>query len=114
MRGRIGTGHSRIRNMNLDISDPVKQLHKALSELESLARSTAEKAGDGGADLVEQLKGTLEAARARIKEAEQSLQREAKQGAETANQYVHEHTWMSIGIAAAVAFLLGAMTARRD
>jgi ElaB/YqjD/DUF883 family membrane-anchored ribosome-binding protein len=100
--------------MNLDNTDPIKQLHKVLSELESLARSTAEKAGDGGADLIEQLKSTLAAARARIKDAEQSLQREATQGAETANQYVHEHTWMSIGIAAGVAFLLGALTARRD
>ena len=100
--------------MNLDTSDPIKQLHQVLSELESLARSTAEKAGDGGADLIEQLKGTLAAARARLKDAEQSLQREAARGAEGANQYVHEHTWMSIGVAAAVAFLLGALTARRD
>jgi ElaB/YqjD/DUF883 family membrane-anchored ribosome-binding protein len=100
--------------MNSEDIDPIRQLHKVLSELESLARSTAEKAGDGGADLIEQLKGTLAAARSRIKDAEQSLQREATQGAKTADQYVHEHTWMSIGIAAAVAFLLGALTARRD
>ena len=100
--------------MNSDTSDPISQLHKVLSELESLARSTAEKAGDGGADLIEQLKGTLATARTRIKEAEESLQREAAQGAKSANQYVHEHTWMSIGIAAAVAFLLGALTTRRE
>jgi ElaB/YqjD/DUF883 family membrane-anchored ribosome-binding protein len=100
--------------MTSDSSDPVSQLHKVLSELESLARSTAEKAGDGGADLIEQLKGTLATARARIKEAEESLQHEAAQGAKIANQYVHEHTWMSIGIAAGVAFLLGALTTRRE
>jgi ElaB/YqjD/DUF883 family membrane-anchored ribosome-binding protein len=100
--------------MTFESDDPIKQLHKVLSELEDLARSTAEKAGDGGADLIEQLKDTLAAARSRIKEAERSLQREAAQGAATANRYVHEHTWMSIGIAATVAFLLGAMTARRD
>jgi ElaB/YqjD/DUF883 family membrane-anchored ribosome-binding protein len=100
--------------MNSAGNDPIKQLHQVLSELESLARSTAEKAGDGGADLIEQLKGTLATARSRIKEAEQSLQREVTQGARTADQYVHEHTWMSIGIAAAVAFLLGALTARRE
>jgi ElaB/YqjD/DUF883 family membrane-anchored ribosome-binding protein len=100
--------------MNSEDIDPIRQLHKVLSELESLARSTAEKAGDGGADLIEQLKGTLATARSRIKEAEQTLQREAAQGVKTADDYVHEHTWMSIGIAAAVAFLLGALTARRD
>ncbi len=100
--------------MNIDSEEPIRQLHKVLSELESLARSTAEKAGDGGADLIRQLQRTLAAARARIKDAEQSLHREAAQGARTANQYVHDNTWMSIGIAAAVAFVLGAMTARRD
>lgn len=100
--------------MNPDDSDPMKQLHQVLSELEGLARSAAAKAGDDGAELIEQLKGTLAAARSRIKEAERSLQRGAAQGAEAANQYVHDHTWMSIGIAAAVAFLLGALTARRD
>jgi ElaB/YqjD/DUF883 family membrane-anchored ribosome-binding protein len=100
--------------MNSETNDPIRQLHNVLSELEGLARSTAEKAGDGGADLIEQLKGTLATARSRIKEAEQSLQREAADGVRTADAYVREHTWMSIGIAAAVAFLLGALTARRD
>ncbi len=100
--------------MTIESDDPIRQLHKVLSELESLARSTAEKAGDGGADLIEQLTGTLATARARIVDAEKSLQREAAQGAAAADRYVHEHTWMSIGIAAAVAFLLGAMTTRRD
>jgi ElaB/YqjD/DUF883 family membrane-anchored ribosome-binding protein len=100
--------------MTLETTDPVSQLHQVLTELERFARTTAEKAGDGGAELVEQLKGTLAAARARIKEAEDSLRREAVQGAKSADGFVHEHTWMSIGIAAAVAFLLGALTARRD
>ena len=82
--------------MNVDNSEPIRQLHKVLAEL------------------VEQLKGALTAARTRLKEAEQSLQRDAAQGAKSADEYVHDHTWMSIGIAAAVAFLLGALTARRD
>lgn len=100
--------------MSIENSEPIRQLHKVLAELEGLARSTAEKAGDGGADLVEQLKDALSAARSRLKEAERTLQKEAAEGAKSADQYVHEHTWMSIGIAAAVAFLLGALTARRD
>ena len=100
--------------MNVENSDPVRKLHAVLAELENLARSTAEKAGEGGADLVEQLKDALATARSRLKEAERTLQREAAQGAKSADQYVHDHTWMSIGIAAAVAFLLGALTTRRD
>ena len=95
-------------------SDPIAQLHKVLAELEGFARATAEKAGDGGADLVGQLKDALTSARTRIKEAEESLQREAVHSARAADSFVHEHTWMSIGIAAAVAFLLGALTTLRE
>ena len=100
--------------MAADNSDPIAQLHKVLAELESFAKATAEKAGDGGADLVGQFKEALATARTRIKEAEESLHREAVRSARTADSFVHEHTWMSIGIAAAVAFLLGAITTRRE
>lgn len=100
--------------MASDDSDPISQLHKVLAELEDLARGTAGKAGDGGAELIEQVQDALATARDRIKDAEQSLQREAVRGARTADSFVHAHTWMSIGIAATVAFLLGALTTRRE
>ncbi len=100
--------------MNADASEPLKQLHKVLAELEGLAKAAANTAGEGGTDLLGRLKGTLDSARTRIRDAEQALQREATHGAKAADQYVHDHTWMSIGIAAAVAFLLGALTARRE
>jgi ElaB/YqjD/DUF883 family membrane-anchored ribosome-binding protein len=99
---------------SMDTGEAVKQLHKVLAELEGLAKAAAGVAGEGGSDLIGHLKGTLTAARERIKEAEQKLERDAAHGAKAADQYVHDHTWMSIGIAAAVAFLLGALTTRRD
>ncbi|MBS0389257.1 MAG: DUF883 domain-containing protein [Proteobacteria bacterium] len=100
--------------MNVENSEPIRQLHKVLAELEGLARSTAEKAGEGGTDLIGQLKEALATARSRLADAERTLRRDATEGVKSADQYVHDHTWMSIGIAAAVAFLLGALTARRD
>jgi ElaB/YqjD/DUF883 family membrane-anchored ribosome-binding protein len=99
---------------SMDTGETVKQLHKVLAELEGLAKAAAEATGEGGSDLIGRLKGTLSSARERIKEAEQKLEHNAAHGAKAADQYVHDHTWMSIGIAAAVAFLLGAMTSRRD
>ena len=100
--------------MNQDAGEPLKQLHKVLAELENLARSAADTTGEGGSDIIERLKGTLSAAQSRIRDAEQALRRQATHGAKAADQYVHDHTWMSICIAAAVAFLLGALTTRRD
>jgi len=100
--------------MNVENSEPFRKLHEVLAELESLARSAAERTGGEGANLVGQLKDALATARSRLNEAECKLQREAAAGVKSADHYVHDHTWMSIGIAAAVAFLLGALTTRRD
>jgi ElaB/YqjD/DUF883 family membrane-anchored ribosome-binding protein len=100
--------------MSADKSEPLQQLHKILAELESLARSAAGAAGEGGSGIAEQLHGVLSKARSRIQETEQALEREATRGARAADDYVRDHAWMSIGIAAAVAFFLGAMSTRRD
>ena len=100
--------------MSVDISEPLQQLHKVLAELESLAKSAASAAGEGGSGIAEQLHGALAKARSRILETEQALEREATRGARAADHYVRDNAWMSIGIAAAVAFFLGAMITRRD
>jgi ElaB/YqjD/DUF883 family membrane-anchored ribosome-binding protein len=34
--------------------------------------------------------------------------------AKAADRYVRDHAWVSIGVAAAIAFLLGALSTRRD
>lgn len=92
----------------------LSQLHKVIADLEGLARTAAGTVGQEGEEAAGRLKEALAGARERIRDAEQGLHRGAQQGARAADSYVHEHTWMSIGVAAAVAFLLGALTARRD
>ena len=52
--------------MNADASEPLKQLHKVLAELEGLANAAANTAGEGGTDLLGRLKGTLDSARTRM------------------------------------------------
>jgi len=104
--------------VNSEAAQPMERLRKVLAEIEGLAGTLAQAAeraaGEGQSEAVESLRGTLAAARARIKEAEQTLQRNAAHGAKAADDFVHDNTWISIGIAAAVAFLLGALTAKRD
>ena len=90
------------------------QLHKLLSDLESLAKSAAGTVGQEGEETASRLKDTLASARSRIREVEEGLQRNVTRGARVADDYVHDHAWMSIGVAAAVGFLLGALTSRRD
>jgi ElaB/YqjD/DUF883 family membrane-anchored ribosome-binding protein len=90
------------------------QLHRIVADLEGLAKAASGAAGEGRSEVADQLKEALNSARTRLRDAEHGLQRDVVRGAKAADTYVHEHTWMSVGIAAAVAFLLGALTARRD
>ncbi len=100
--------------MNSHVDESLKHFHKLVAELEAMARSAAGAAGEGGAELSQQLRDTLASARTRLREAEEALQREAGQGIRAADGFVRDNVWASIGIAAAVAFVLGALFARRD
>lgn len=90
------------------------QLHSLVAELEGLAKHTAAAAESGGADLADHFKGALAGARERIQDLEHSLERDLKKHTRTVDRYVHDNAWVSVGVAAAVAFLLGALTRRRD
>ena len=100
--------------MNEGATEPLDQLHKLLAELEGLAKSAAATAGQSGAEVADRLKGALSKARTRLRDAEQELERGVAQGAQATDEFVHEHTWMSIGIAAAVGFVIGVLLVRRD
>jgi len=92
----------------------LSQLHKLLSDLEGLAKSAADTAGQEGEEAAGRLKETLASARTRIRDAEHELQRNVARGARAADDYVHQNAWVSVGVAAAVGFLLGALTSHRD
>ena len=100
--------------MNANTEQLMGQLHKLVSELEGLAKSTATVAEQGGSDIAEHFRGALAGARERLQDVEQSLERDLKKHGKTVDRYVHENAWVSIGVAAAGAFLLGALTRRRD
>jgi ElaB/YqjD/DUF883 family membrane-anchored ribosome-binding protein len=90
------------------------ELRKAVAEIEQLAKQSVGAAEAAGDDAAQRLSAALAEARSRISDTEKSLQRELQRGAKAADSYVHENVWLSIGIAAAAAFVLGAMTTRRE
>jgi ElaB/YqjD/DUF883 family membrane-anchored ribosome-binding protein len=90
------------------------QLARIVEELEGLATSTGNAGAEGASAVTTRLKEALGDARARIKSVEQGLREGAVEGAKAADSYVHEHAWISVGVAAAIAFLLGALSTRRD
>lgn len=56
---------------------------------------------------------TLEEARLKVGDAQALIVENTKEAARATDQYVHEHPWKSIGIAAGIGLFLGLLISRR-
>jgi ElaB/YqjD/DUF883 family membrane-anchored ribosome-binding protein len=90
------------------------QLHRVLEDLEEFAGTARDAGAEGAGAVTDHLKEALGKARERISGLETGLKRGAVAGAKATDAYVRDHTWQSIGVAAAIAFLLGALLTRRN
>jgi ElaB/YqjD/DUF883 family membrane-anchored ribosome-binding protein len=92
----------------------LSQLSKLVEDIEGLATSATHAGAEGAAGVSDRLKDALADAHTRLRNAEQGLKRGAVDTAKAADGYVRDHAWVSVGVAAAIAFLLGALSTRRD
>ncbi len=92
----------------------LKQLSKLVEDIEGLAAATTHAGAEGAASVSDHIKDALTDAHTRIRNAEQGLKRGAVDSAKAADSYVRNNAWVSVGVAAAIAFLLGALSTRRD
>lgn len=100
--------------MNHNTDQLLGQLHKLVAELEALAKHTSTSAAEGGAEIAGNLRDALAGARDRIQEVERSLEHDLRKQGKVVDAYVRDNAWVAVAIAAAVAFVLGAMSRRRD
>lgn len=86
-------------------------LHKLTVELEkSVKGTTGTWVGEAG----ERMRAGLARAREKISAIEAEVRGSLKEGVDATDDYVRANPWQSIGIAAAVAFVIGALVSRRD
>ncbi|HSX72122.1 MAG TPA: DUF883 family protein, partial [Pseudomonas sp.] len=84
-----------------------------IRDTESLLRQTSEVAGHQMQELRTRITGNLGRARELLKETEHSLEQQGRVAMEKTEEYVHQHPWQTLGIAAGVGFLLGLLAGRR-
>lgn len=89
-------------------------IEDAVIELEAVVKEAAAMVGEEAEAAEENLRARLDRVTKRVRGLEQELRRRIRSGANTANDYVNDNPWRSLGIAAAVAFLLGALVSRRE
>lgn len=84
-----------------------------ISDAEDLLKATASAAGEKVAAARERVQDSLHKAKVKLAEAEEVVIQRAKQTARVTDEYVHEHPWRSVGIAAGVGLIIGLLIGRR-
>lgn len=91
----------------------VADLKVVISDAEELLRVTANQAGEKVGELRVRMQENLTAARHKLADAEVALKEKSREVARATDDYVHEHPWKSIGVAAGVGLLVGLLIGRR-
>jgi ElaB/YqjD/DUF883 family membrane-anchored ribosome-binding protein len=92
----------------------VDDLANVLGEAEEMLKRAAAETGDKARDLRSQVETKLLRAKLRLQEIEGEAVDRAKAAARATDDYVHEHPWHAIGVAAAVGLAIGLLLNRRS
>ena len=91
----------------------VDDLAAVLAEAEEMLKRASVETGDKARDLRSQVETQLLRAKLKLQEIEGEAIDHAKAAARATDDYVHDHPWQAIGIAAAVGLLIGLLMNRR-
>jgi ElaB/YqjD/DUF883 family membrane-anchored ribosome-binding protein len=91
----------------------VADFRQVVADAEELLRLTAGQAGEKMGELRERASANLASARARLADAEAAVVARTKEVARATDDYVHDHPWRSIGVAAGVGLIVGLLIGRR-
>lgn len=91
----------------------ISDVKVVISDAEDLLKATASAAGEKVAAARERVQDSLHKAKVKLAEAEEVVIQRAKQTARVTDEYVHEHPWRSVGIAAGVGLIVGLLIGRR-
>jgi ElaB/YqjD/DUF883 family membrane-anchored ribosome-binding protein len=91
----------------------VSDLRVLVGDTEELLKATAGQAGEKIAVARERIQASLAIYKDKLLDAEQALREKTKEAARATDEYVHEHPWQAVGVAAGIGFLLGLLVSRR-
>ena len=91
----------------------VTDLKVLIGDTEELLRATAGQAGEKIATARERIQASLAVYKEKLVDAEEAMMERTKEAARATDEYVHDHPWQAVGVAAGVGVLLGMLIARR-
>jgi ElaB/YqjD/DUF883 family membrane-anchored ribosome-binding protein len=91
----------------------VRDFKILVADAESLLKATAGQSGEAVAAMRAKVGESLAVAKVKLTEAEELALEKAKAAAAATDEYVHEHPWHAVGIAAGVGLVIGLLIGRR-
>ena len=88
-------------------------LKTVMQDAEALLKATSAQTGEKIQEIRAHAEESLQQARARLSEVEEEALRRAREITDSAEDYVRENPWQSVGIAAGAGLLLGLLLSRR-
>lgn len=91
----------------------IQDFKVVIDDAEELLKATASAAGEKVAAARERVQDSLHQAKVKLAEAEDMVILRTKAAARATDEYVQEHPWKSVGIAAGVGLIVGLLIGRR-
>ena len=91
----------------------VTDLKRVVHDSEELLRATAGQMGEKAIVARERIQESLRGAKDKLARAEEAVIDKTKAAARATDDYVHDHPWGAVGIAAAVGLVIGMLISRR-
>lgn len=90
-----------------------QDLKIVIADAEELLRATASQAGEKVAVAREKIQDSMHRAKIKLAEAEDVMMDKTKQAARATDEYVHDHPWRAVGVAAGIGLIVGLLIGRR-
>lgn len=84
-----------------------------LSDAETLLKQAASSSGEKAAELRERGMGMLRQAKEKAQDLQDAVVHKSKAAARATDDYVHDHPWQAVGVAAGVGLLIGLLLNRK-
>jgi ElaB/YqjD/DUF883 family membrane-anchored ribosome-binding protein len=91
----------------------VADMKAVIADAEELLKATTGATGERIAEVRARAEETLKAARVKLSRLDDVVIDQAKETARAADEYVREHPWGAVGIAAVAGLLIGVLISRR-
>ncbi len=90
-----------------------KDFHNVMTDIDALMAPGDSKTASETAALRARIHDRLESARRRVVDFQHDAAAQARRAAHATDNFVHDHPWQAVGVAAAIGAALGVLIARR-